>query len=224
MAAHFAIHEEGSCIRAPWTTQINLVYTWLGGKLALVEYIAIFLTGRTGCGCDVAVGLVYSEHKSGIKARLELAEAIKYLRKGDILVVYKFDRLGRSLSDLLNIISELHEKGVSIQSLKDNIDTSSTSGKLMMHIFASLAEFERDLIVERTQAGRKAAMAKGKKMGRPKLKRHTKAKATVSLYKNGMTIDEIQKQLGIKSKSSIYRFLRIEGIEPTRKPHICKKK
>ena len=159
-----------------------------------------------------------------VKARLELTEAIKYLRKGDILVVYKFDRLGRSLRDLLNIISELHEKGVSIQSLKDNIDTSSTSGKLMMHIFASLAEFERDLIVERTQAGRKAAMAKGKKMGRPKLKRHTKAKATVSLYKNGMTIDEIQKQLGIKSKSSIYRFLRIEGIEPTRKPHICKKK
>ena len=99
-------------------------------------------------GCEK----VYSEHKSGIKARLELAEAIKYLRKGDILVVYKFDRLGRSLSDLLNIISELHEKGVSIQSLKDNIDTSSTSGKLMMHIFASLAEFERDLIVERPQA------------------------------------------------------------------------
>lgn len=64
--------------------------------------------------------------------------------------MYKFDRLGRSLRDLLNIISELHEKGVSIQSLKDNIDTSSTSGKLMMHIFASLAEFERDLIVERT--------------------------------------------------------------------------
>lgn len=105
--------------------------------------------------------------------------------------MYKFDRLGRSLSDLLNIISELHEKGVSIQSLKDNIDTSSTSGKLMMHIFASLAEFERDLIVERTQAGCKVAMAKGKKMGRPKLKRHTKAKATVSLYKNGMIIDEI---------------------------------
>ena len=57
VAAHFAIHEEGSCIRAPWTAQINLVYTWLGGKLALVEYLAIFLTGRTGCGWDVAVGL-----------------------------------------------------------------------------------------------------------------------------------------------------------------------
>lgn len=165
-------------------------------------------------GCEK----VYSEHKSGIKARFELAEAIKYLRKGD-----RFDRLGRSLRDLLNLISELHEKGVSIQSLKDNIDTSSTSGKLMMHIFVSLAEFERDLIVERTQAGRKAAMAKGKKMGRPRLKRHTKAKATASLYKNGMTIDEIQKQLGFKSKSSVYRFLRIDGIEPTRKPFVRKK-
>ena len=177
------------------------------------------LEAQKEAGCEK----VYSEHKSGIKARLELAEAIKYLRKGDTLVVNRFDRLGRSLRDLLSIISELHEKGVSIQSLKDNIDTSSTSGKLMMHIFASLAEFERDLIVERTQAGRKAAMAKGKNVGRPRLKRHTKAKATTSLYKNGMTIDEIQKQLGIKSKSSVYRFLHIEGIEPTRKPFVRKK-
>ena len=171
-------------------------------------------------GCEK----VYSEHKSGIKARLELAEAIKYLRKGDILVVYKFDRLGRSLRDLLNIISELHEKGVSIQSLKDNIDTSSTSGKLMMHIFASLAEFERDLIVERTQAGRKAAMAKGKKMGRPKLKRNKKAKATAMLYEKNLSIDQIQEQLGIRSKSTVYRYLRMEGFEPTRKIYLRKTK
>jgi DNA invertase Pin-like site-specific DNA recombinase len=171
-------------------------------------------------GCEK----VYSEHKSGIKARLELAEAIKYLRKGDILVVYKFDRLGRSLSDLLNIISELHEKGVSIISLKDNIDTSSVSGKLMMHIFASLAEFERDLIVERTQAGRKAAMAKGKKMGRPKLKRNKKAKATAMLYEKNLSIDQIQEQLGIRSKSTVYRYLRMEGFEPTRKIYLRKTK
>lgn len=164
-------------------------------------------------GCEK----VYSEHKSGVKARLELTEAIKYLRKGDILVVYKFDRLGRSLSDLLSIISELHEKGVEIMSLKDNIDTSSVSGKLMMHIFASLAEFERDLIVERTQAGRKAAMAKGKKMGRPKLKRNKKAKATAMLYEKNLSIDQIQEQLGIRSKSTVYRYLRMEGFEPTRK-------
>lgn len=171
-------------------------------------------------GCEK----VYSEHKSGLKARLELAEAIKYLRKGDILVVYKFDRLGRSLSDLLNIISELHEKGVEIMSLKDNIDTSSTSGKLMMHIFASLAEFERDLIIERTQAGRKAAMARGKKMGRPKLKRNKKAKATAMLYEKNLSIDQIQEQLGIKSKSTVYRYLRMEGFEPTRKIYLRKTK
>lgn len=136
--------------------------------------------------------------------------------------MYKFDRLGRSLSDLLNIISELHEKGVEIISLKDNIDTSNSSGKLMMHIFASLAEFERDLIIERTQAGRKAAMARGKKMGRPKLKRNKRARAAAMLYAKGMGIDDIQSQLNIKSKSMVYRYLRLEGIEPSRKPYLCK--
>ena len=136
--------------------------------------------------------------------------------------MYKFDRLGRSLSDLLNIISELHEKGVEIISLKDNIDTSNSSGKLMMHIFASLAEFERDLIIERTQAGRKAAMARGKKMGRPKLKRNKRARAATMLYAKGMGIDDIQSQLNIKSKSMVYRYLRLEGIEPSRKPYLCK--
>lgn len=170
-------------------------------------------------GCEK----VFSEKKSGLRERPQLEAALAYLRPGDIFVVYKFDRIGRSLKDLLNIVSSIHERGIQIQSLKDNIDTSSTSGKLMMNIFASLAEFERDLIVERTTAGRKAALGKGKKFGRPKIKRHTKAKATASLYKNGMTIDEIQKQLGIKSKSSVYRFLRIDGIEPTRKPFVRKK-
>ena len=136
--------------------------------------------------------------------------------------MYKFDRLGRSLSDLLNIISELHEKGVEIISLKDNIDTSNSSGKLMMHIFASLAEFERDLIIERTQAGRKAAMARGKKMGRPKLKRNKRARAAAMLYAKGMGIDDIQSQLNIKSKSTVYRYFRMEGLEPSRKPYLSK--
>ena len=107
-------------------------------------------------------------------------------------------------------------------SLKDNIDTSSTSGKLMMHIFASLAEFERDLIIERTQAGRKAAMARGKKMGRPKLKRNKRARAAAMLYAKGMGIDDIQSQLNIKSKSTVYRYLRMEGLEPSSKPYLSK--
>lgn len=171
---------------------------------------------------EVGCEKVFSEKKSGLRERPQLEAALAYLRPGDIFVVYKY-RIGRSLKDLLNIVSSIHERGIQIQSLKDNIDTSSTSGKLMMNIFASLAEFERDLIVERTTAGRKVALGKGKKFGRPKIKRHTKAKATASLYKNGMTIDEIQKQLGIKSKSSVYRFLRIEGIESTRKLFVRKK-
>mgnify|MGYP002516320791 FL=1 len=169
-------------------------------------------------GCE----RVYSEKKSGLKQRPELAEAMKYLRAGDILVVYKFDRLGRSMKDLLDIISVLQNKEVGIYSIMDNIDTASASGKLMMHIFASLAEFERDLIIERTQAGRRAAMAKGKKMGRPKIKRNKRAKATAVLYQKGMSIDDIQTQLGIKSKSTVYRFLRMENIEPIRKPYLCK--
>ena len=115
---------------------------------------------------------IFSEKKSGKRERPELEAALDYLRPEDTFVVYKFDRIGRSLKDLLSRVSSLHERGIKIISIKDNIDTSSTSGKLMMHIFASLAEFERDLIVERTTAGRKAAMAKGKKMGRPKIKRN----------------------------------------------------
>ena len=110
-------------------------------------------------GCEK----IFSEKKSGIRERPELEAALEYLRPEDTFVVYKFDRIGRSLKDLLTRVSSLHERGIKIISIKDNIDTSSTSGKLMMHIFASLAEFERDLIVDRTTAGRKAAMAKGKK-------------------------------------------------------------
>lgn len=113
---------------------------------------------------EVGCEKVFSEKKSGLRERPQLEAALAYLRPGDIFVVYKFDRIGRSLKDLLNIVSSIHERGIQIQSLKDNIDTSSTSGKLMMNIFASLAEFERDLIVERTTAGRKQHWARGKSL------------------------------------------------------------
>jgi DNA invertase Pin-like site-specific DNA recombinase len=170
-------------------------------------------------GCEK----IFSEKKSGIKERPELVAALEYLRPDDIFVVYKFDRIGRSLKDLLKTVTALNDRGIKIHSIKDNIDTSSASGKLMMNIFASLAEFERDLIVERTAAGRKAAMDKGKKMGRPKKAINKKAKATAILYEKGMAIDQIQEQLDIKSKSTVYRFLRMEGIEPTRKPYLNSK-
>ena len=87
------------------------------------------------------------------RGRIELQTALQYLRDGDCLVVYKLDRLGRSMKDLLAIIEQLQTKNVSLISLEDNIDTCSTTGKLVMHIFAALAEFERDLIVKGLETG-----------------------------------------------------------------------
>ena len=159
-------------------------------------------------GCEK----IFSEKKSGIKERPVLQEAIDFLREGDCLVIYKFDRLGRSLRNLIEIIDGLNKRNIAVFSIMDNIDTSSPSGKLMMHIFAALAEFERDLIIERTQGGRKEAMKKGKKFGRPSGLPLDKMKACADLYKAGNTIKAIQAALNVKSKSTIYRWLEAEGI------------
>lgn len=163
-------------------------------------------------GCEK----IYTEKESGLKERPVLKELLSFIRQGDTLVVYKLDRLGRSMKDLLGIIEQLQNKKVNLVSLKDNIDTSSTAGKLVFHIFASLAEFERNLIKDRTSEGRAAAKKKGVKFGRPKNATNDKAKACAKLYKSEMTVLQIQEQLNIKSKSTVYRFLRMEGIEPSR--------
>lgn len=166
----------------------------------------------TDAGCE----RIFEEKVSGVGERVELNAALQYLRDGDALVIYKLDRLGRSMRDLLAIIEQLQQKKVSLVSLRDNIDTGSTTGKLVMHIFAALAEFERDLIKDRTSEGRAAAKKKGVKFGRPKEEHNEKAKACAQLYRGGMTVPQIMQQLSIKSKSTIYRFLRMEGIEPNR--------
>lgn len=168
----------------------------------------------TDAGCE----RIFEEKVSGVGERGELKAALQYLRDGDTLVVYKLDRLGRSMKDLLSIIEQLQAKNVALVSLRDNIDTSSTAGKLVMHIFAALSEFERDLIRERTGEGRVAAMKKGVRFGRPKQEqRSNKAIACANLYRSGMTVTQIQEQLSIKSKSTVYRFLRQNNIEPNRK-------
>ena len=109
-------------------------------------------------GCEK----IFSEKVSGVKERPVLKECLGYLREGDTLVVYKFDRIGRSLKDLVNIFADLHRRGIMLTSIEDHVDASSPSGKLMMNIFASLAEFERDLIIERTRAGREEARRQGR--------------------------------------------------------------
>jgi DNA invertase Pin-like site-specific DNA recombinase len=112
---------------------------------------------------------IYEEHASGKTAlRPELEACLKSLRKGDILVVWRLDRLGRSLGDLIQLTTELRSRGVNFESLTEKIETGSSTGKLIFHVFASLAEFERNLIRERTLAGLRAARARGRNGGRPR--------------------------------------------------------
>src|SRR5215212_1666587 len=116
-------------------------------------------------GCDQ----IFADRVSGTKAeRKGLTEALSHLRAGDTLVVWRLDRLGRSLRHLIDTITALNDRGVGFKSLQENIDTTTSGGKLVFHIFGALAEFEREIIRERTQAGLKSARSRGKIGGRPK--------------------------------------------------------
>jgi DNA invertase Pin-like site-specific DNA recombinase len=160
---------------------------------------------------------IYSEHISGANAnRPQLQEMIQHLREGDVIIVWKLDRLGRSLRDLVNLISQFQEMGVGFRSLHDNIDTTTPTGKLTFHLFAALAEFERDIISSRTKAGLEAARARGRKGGRPKglsIKAQDKARLAESLYtEKQRSISEICSHLHI-SKPTLYRYLRSRGVK-----------
>jgi len=118
----------------------------------------------TAAGCEK----VFTDTASGAKAaRPGLAEALAFARKGDVLVVWRLDRLGRSLPELVKVVGELEAAGVGFESVTERIETNSAAGRLVFHVFAALAEFERRLIVERTHAGLEAARARGRKGGRP---------------------------------------------------------
>jgi DNA invertase Pin-like site-specific DNA recombinase len=159
-------------------------------------------------GCE----LFFEEKASGAKAdRPELRRMIDQLRKGDIVIIWKLDRLGRSLRDLVNLVTEIQDKGAGLKSLNDSIDTTTPQGKLTFHLFAALAEFERDIISERTKAGLEAARARGRKGGRPKgLSKEARDKAIIarSLYeKQEMSVTEICQYLGV-ARSTFYKYLR----------------
>ena len=167
------------------------------------------VSALTDAGCEK----IYTEKVSGVGDRTELKTALEFLRDGDSLVIYKLDRLGRNMKDLLAIIEQLQQNNVSLVSLRDNIDTGSTTGKLIMHIFASLAEFERDLIKERSAEGRREAKKKGVRFGRPKQPKPEKANMCAQLYRNGNSVSAIMRTTGIKSRNTVYKYLRMEGIE-----------
>jgi DNA invertase Pin-like site-specific DNA recombinase len=158
----------------------------------------------TQAGCKK----ILEDHQSGAKAdRPGLRSALEYARAGDTLVVWRLDRLSRSLKDLIEMVNQLEARGVGLKSLHESLDTSSSSGKLVFHIFGALAEFERNLIRERTQAGLQAARARGRRGGRPKALDAVKRTLTVQLYKEKKhTVKQICQMMGI-SKPTLYKYV-----------------
>lgn len=155
-------------------------------------------------GCEQ----IYEDQLSGAKAeRPGLQKALSYVRKGDTLVVWRLDRLSRSLKDLIEMATSLETKDIGLKSLQEFINTSLSSGKLIFHIFAALTEFEHNLIRERTQAGLIAARARGRKGGRPKALDQDKQALAVKLYKEKeYTVVRICKMMGI-SKPTLYQYV-----------------
>jgi len=160
---------------------------------------------------------IYQEKITGAKReRPELQKMLEHLRDADVVVIWKLDRLARSLKDLVDLVNQIQEKGAALLSLNDQIDTTTPHGKFTFHIFAALAEFERDIIRERTKAGLAAARARGRTGGRPKglpqKAQHT-AIITERLYLEGvLSTKEICEQLSI-SKGTLYNYLRHQGVK-----------
>ena len=167
---------------------------------------ALFLAG-----CE----LIFTDTASGVQAqRPGLIEALQHCRPGDTLVVWKLDRLGRSLSHLVETVQDLVTRGIGFKSLQESLDTTTSGGKLIFHLFASLAEFERDIIRERTHAGLSAARARGRKGVRPKGVDAKKRKAVLALKQDReRSVKEICEIVGI-SRNTYYKYTRSEHHPP----------
>lgn len=156
-------------------------------------------------GCEK----IFSDHISGSRSkRPGLDKAIEFARSGDTIVVWRLDRLGRNMADLITLVNELNNRSVSFHSLEENItmDKSSSTGQLLFHLFAAFAEFERNLILERSSAGRIAARARGRYGGRPEKLNKQDLKLLKTLYDNGTPIKTIAEQWKV-SRTTIYRYL-----------------
>lgn len=151
---------------------------------------------------------IFTDVISGAKSkRPGLDGLLDYVRSGDTVIIWRLDRLGRSLKDLIEIVNHFESKGIELISLHESINTSSSAGKLYFHIFASLAEFERNIIAERTMAGLSAARARGKVGGRPKTLSKAKRMHAVQLYQaKEKTIKEICDLMNI-SKPTLYKYI-----------------
>lgn len=156
---------------------------------------------KTGCK------KVFDDKISGSRAeRPGLAKALEMLREGDTLVVWKLDRLGRSVKNLIDLVGELHKQGVQFKSLTDAIDTGTPSGRFFFHVMASLAEMERELTVERTRAGLETARQLGRKGGRKRQMTDSKIESAKKLLANGVPPRDVAHNLGV-SVPTLYRWV-----------------
>src|SRR4051812_41575654 len=162
----------------------------------LDQTLALQQDALTAAGCEQ----LYTDTVSGsVTERPGLTQALSHLRSGDTLVVWWLDRLGRSLPHLIETVSQLQQRGVGFRSLQEQIDTTTSGGKLVFHVFGALAEFERDLIRDRTHAGLAAARARGRLFGRPKVLSPRKVEQLRTLVKDEhTTVGEICRTLGIE--------------------------
>jgi DNA invertase Pin-like site-specific DNA recombinase len=172
------------------------------------QNLALQRDALAAAGCEK----VYEDRISGARAeRPGLALALEVARAGDTLVVWRLDRLGRSLKDLIALAEGLDQRQVGLRSLKEALDTTSSGGRLVFHMFGALAEFERDLIRERTRAGLTSARARGRLGGRPKRLTPEKRRLAVQLYRaREHSIAEICRLMGI-SKPTLYSYLAEAG-------------
>lgn len=157
----------------------------------------------TRAGCEK----IYEDKISGVRAeRPGLTRALEMLREGDTLVVWKLDRLGRSVKQLVDMVGELHKRGIQFKSLTDAIDTGTPAGRFFFHVMASLAEMERELIIERTRAGLDAAKQLGRKGGRKPKMTSSKIESAKKLLASGIPPRDVAKDLGV-SVPTLYRWL-----------------
>ena len=165
--------------------------------------VALQLDALQKAGCDQ----IFQDQASGAKTdRPGLAEALAHVRKGDILVVWKLDRLGRSLPHLIETVTELERRKVGLRSLTESIDTTTPGGRLIFHVFGALGQFERDLIRERTRAGLSAAAARGRKGGRKPVVTADKLERATALMNQGLNVREAAARLKI-GKLALYEAL-----------------
>lgn len=161
----------------------------------------------------IGIEKIFVDHVSGVKSeKPQLNQLLNFLRKGDTLTVWRLDRLGRSTIGLIKLVTELNENGIHLKSLSENIDTSSASGKLIFQMFCVLAEHERNVLIERTNAGLQSARIRGKKGGRPKgmTEKYKKIAPLVkaSYESKNIPVEQIMKAFSIGSKTTFYKIIK----------------